>query len=996
MKKHVTYSFLAGIVIALLSSAVNYALADVDGVSGHKCLGFSPSGKAADSVAGQAEIARKIKNLHIPFVTNEGQVDGGVRFYANTFGGTVFVTNEGEIVYALPDNSRDAMPCVSLMHSPDVIHDAGCGTRDASGNKSAIKNPQSEIRGIALKEMLVGAKVKGIKGEGTSATKINYFKGNDQKKWKSNIPTYDVVDLGEVYKGIELKLRAYGNNVEKLFYVKPGADPDQIKINLSGIQPPLSPFVKGDLGKSPLTKGGRGDVSPDEPVASGLWVNKQGQLVAETALGPITFTKPVAYQEIDGKRVTIDVVYTIENTAYRRQNTEEAVISPLKRGARGVLNSQTPNLITHNSSTPQRINSELTYGFAVASYDKTKELVIDPLLASTFLGGSEGSEFAYSLTLDSEGNVYVTGYTTSADFPTTSDAYDVSGYTSSGNSNVFVSKLNSDLSTLLAATFLGGSGFEYAYSMALDSGGNIYVTGETESSDFPTTSGAYDVAGNASSDNSDVFVSKLSSDLSTLLASTFLGGSGSECAYSMALDSEDNVYATGYTKSPDFPATSGAYDVSGDASSDNSDVFVSKLSSDLNTLLASSFMGGSSGECAYSIAMDSGGNVYLAGETESSDFPATPDAYESSYSGASSGENPVYDDDYYDGDAFIAKLDGNLSNLLASTFLGGGGNDHARSLAIDTSGNIYVAGFTSSSDFPTTSGAYDTSGYVSNNYDVFVTKLSGDLSSLLASTYLGGDVTGGDKHSGQDYAWSIAIDPNGDVYVTGYTDSWSFPTTSNAYDATYNYEPYVGITDASYDASVSKLDSDLGSLIASTFLGGNSDDHIRSLVIDTSGNVYVAGTTGSSDFPTTDSAYDTSFNGVFISKFDGNLSADTTSPTPTPTVTATATPIPPDEDCKAETITTDPEKKLVIKRNQSDTVTVSVLGTDGCPVEGAVVKARLNRHSKKKISVTPEVTTDADGEAAFTVTAYNKKGAAKIVFSPKGLKMKAKLKVVVK
>ncbi|WP_347274255.1 SBBP repeat-containing protein [Candidatus Kuenenia sp.] len=231
--------------------------------------------------------------------------------------------------------------------------------------------------------------------------------------------------------------------------------------------------------------------------------------------------------------------------------------------------------------------------------------------------------------------------------------------------------------------------------------------------------------------------------------------------------------------------------------------------------------------------------------------------------------------------------------------------------------------------------------------------------------------------------------------MTGYTDSSSFPTTSNAYDASGPNED-LSVKDHAF---VSKLDSNLGSLIASTFLGGvGGNDRALSLSIDSSGDVYVTGYTGSSDFPTTSGAYSININSsddVFISKLDGDLSADTALPSPTPTVTATATPTPTDEECTAETITTDPEKKLVIKRNQSDTVTVSVLGTDGCPVEGTVFKARLNR-SSKKIRVTSSATTDADGKAAFTVKAYNKKGAAGIVFSPKGLKKKAKLKVKVK
>ncbi|MCF6149919.1 MAG: hypothetical protein E3K37_14795 [Candidatus Kuenenia sp.] len=227
-----------------------------------------------DKPSGQI-VSQKIKKLQIPFIANEGQADKKVAYYANTFGGTVFITKDGEIVYSMPkalgvesaesrvESSDVETQCIaSFKHSPNVIHNAGCKLQDnpescikdnKSFNNSQTHNSKlvnSELQGVALKETLIGAKVKEIKGEAKSVTKVNYFRGNDQKKWKSNIPTYDVVNLGEVYKGIELKLKAYGNNVEKLFQVKPGADPDQIKISLSGIQLPgnpplLSPSVRG-------------------------------------------------------------------------------------------------------------------------------------------------------------------------------------------------------------------------------------------------------------------------------------------------------------------------------------------------------------------------------------------------------------------------------------------------------------------------------------------------------------------------------------------------------------------------------------------------------------------------------------------------------------------------------------------------------------------------------------------------------------------------------
>ena len=232
------------------------------------------STSTGDPKLDSAAFAQKTKKLQIPFIANNGQVDKQVKYYANTFGGTVFVTKDGEIVYSLPGNSSDVeTQCLaSSMHSPNGIHNAKCKIQDPRNtsnitnrvscilhHKSSIpyctncllaclaKHTGQDIQGVAIKETLVGGRVQEITGNEKAVTKVNYFKGKDPEKWKTDVSTYDFVNLGEIYKGIELKLKAYGNNVEKLFCVKPDANPSQIKIRLSGIQPPESPFIKGDL-----------------------------------------------------------------------------------------------------------------------------------------------------------------------------------------------------------------------------------------------------------------------------------------------------------------------------------------------------------------------------------------------------------------------------------------------------------------------------------------------------------------------------------------------------------------------------------------------------------------------------------------------------------------------------------------------------------------------------------------------------------------------------
>ncbi len=890
------------------------------------------------------DVALKMQSIQIPFVANNGQVDKQVKFYANTFGGTVFVTKEGEIVYSLPNNSSDVeTQCLaSLMHSPkeirdevgmlhdyhvsDIMHPASWivdhdksefqnpkSTNSDSKNlkssnpKSAIQNLSSTSigdlkSGVAIKETLVGGRVQEITGNEKAVTKVSYFKGNDPSQWKSNVSTYDIVSLGEVYDGIELKLKAYGNNVEKLFCVKPDANPDQIKIKLSGIQPsenppPLSPSVRGTGGCPPLAGAGGGLGT------AGLWVNEHGQLVAETELGPVKFTKPIAYQEIDGKRVYVDVAYQIENC--KMQNAEQGIThplplsrgeykSPLLGGDSGVGKSAIQNL--SSTQTCPRLREgigepKLEYGFTVASYDRTQTLYIDPLIYSTFLGGSGGAR-GWDIVVDGSGNAYVTGDTGSTNFPTTAGAFDESF---NGSWDVFVTKINSTGSALLYSTFLGGSSSDGGSGIAIDGSGNAYVTGWTGSTDFPTTAGAYDQSFNASSYSGDAFVTKLNSTGTALLYSTFLGGSvgywgsvwGDDSGDGIVIDGSGNAYVMGFTRSTDFPTTAGAYDQSYNNGVPYSyDVFVTKLNlagNGINDLLYSTFLGGSgteSGQGLAGIAIDGSGNVYVSGNTTSTDFPTTAGAYDQSHNGGSFNQT----------DGFVTKLNlaGNgINDLLYSTFLGGSGDDSAFGIAIDGSGNAYVTGSTRSTNFPTTAGAYDQS-YNGGTVDGFVTKLNlagNGINDLLYSTFLGGSL--------YENGLGITLDGSGNAYVTGFTGSTDFPTTAGAYDQSYNGGS------PSDDVFVTKLNlagNGINDLLYSTFLGGAGEDLGHGIAIDGSGNAYVTGYTASGNYPTTAGAVDESHNvgyDVFVTKLGTTQTATPTpTPSPTPSPTATLTPTP--------------------------------------------------------------------------------------------------------
>lgn len=514
-----------------------------------------------------------------------------------------------------------------------------------------------------------------------------------------------------------------------------------------------------------------------------LKVGEVGELLLEIELGTLAMTRPLAYQEIGALRKPVEASYSVVGN---------------------------------------------TYGFEVGDYDPRYALVIDPILASTFIGAGD-SDFASigAIALDSFGDVFVAGGTRSINYPTTAGALDTSF---NGNFDLFVSKLDSSLSFLLASTFIGGSSDEFVFAIALDSFGDVFVTGHTRSTNYPTTAGAFDTTHNGGIDG---FVTKLKNDLSPpLLASTFIGGSGSDAATAIALDSFGDVLVSGSTESTNYPTTAGGLDTSLDGIGD---AFVSKFDSSLSSLLASTFIGGSDdafpiGESATGIALDTFGDVFLSGITASTNYPTTGSAFDTSFNGLF--------------DVFVSKLDSSLSSILASTFIGGSSNDQPRAIAIDSLTNVFVTGMTFSFNFPTTAGAFDTS--FNGSFDIFVSKLDSSLSSLLASTFIGG--SGSDLHPSRG---GLALDSTNSVFVTGLTRSANFPTTAGAFDESF---------DGPADGFVSKFDSNL-SLLASTVIGGSSFDVTSGITLDSAGDVLVTGATTSTDYPTTVGAFDESFNG---------------------------------------------------------------------------------------------------------------------------------------
>jgi len=508
--------------------------------------------------------------------------------------------------------------------------------------------------------------------------------------------------------------------------------------------------------------------------ADRIHIDDSGRLRLTTVSGELVEDAPFSYQEKGGETVEIASRYHVDGT---------------------------------------------TLGFHVEDHDPTLPLIIDPLLYSTFVGG-EKADHGNAMTLDSEGNVYVTGETKSPDFPTTPGCYDDS---QDEYGEIFVLKLNPDNSQLLFSTFIGGKDRDYGNDITLDSDNNVYITGATSSSDFPTTQDCFDDSYNG---NKDAFVVKLNSNGTWLLYASFLGGSAQETGEAIVLDSEREAYVTGATGSSDFPTTPGCYD---DSHNGAYDVFALRLSRDASSLKYATFIGGDEEDVGRSIALDLGNNAYIAGWTGSQDFPVKPQGFDFTFNG------------YHD--AFVVKLNPGGSSLRYSTFIGGENLDSGMDLALDRKKNAYVTGTTDSPDFPTTPAAFDESH--NGGYDVFVCKLDPDGGELLYSSFVGGNRS-------EKYDVGIALDPEGSAYITGDTHSPDFPTTTGCYDDSHNGEG---------DVFVCKLAGDGSSLVYSTFIGGPSNDWGLDITLDSENNAFLTGDTSSPTFPVTPYSYDEEQNG---------------------------------------------------------------------------------------------------------------------------------------
>ena len=539
---------------------------------------------------------------------------------------------------------------------------------------------------------------------------------------------------------------------------------------------------------------------------------------------------------------------------------------------------------------------------AVGAYDRSRLLVIDPVLSyATYLGGA-GNEGVASVKVDASGNLYVAGFTSSTTFPIRGAEQGAYAGTNSPLlqaqfGDAFVAKLNPGGTALIYATYLGGSGDDFATSLAIDAAGNAYVAGATQSFNFPTTAGAFQKSykgftaadDNGFYDPGDGFVVKLNPAGNQLVYATYLGGTLNDMALGIAVDSSGDAVVVGSTESSDFPTTANALTKTfrGAANFGPSvagDGFISILNPAGTALTYSTFLGGRGHDGIKGVAVDAQNNIYVCGVTFSGDFPVTSGAFQTTFRGLETST------DYNNaaGDGFVAKFSAQGS-LVYATYLGGGFRDAATAIAVDSTGAAYVTGNTSSTDFPTTanapqrtykgSGAYGTVGDAYRG-DAFVSKLNPAGSALVYSTYLGG--------AGDEGGLDIAVDGSGNAFVVGFTTSPEFPVTADALQPVnaglggqgFAANPSQGFDTERVrntgDAFLVKL-SAAGSLAYSSFFGGNKDDAAAAVAVDAAGSAYVAGGTLSSFLPTSSGAVQPAFGGSsaqwprgdgFIAKFD--------------------------------------------------------------------------------------------------------------------------------
>lgn len=750
---------------------------------------------AATSAARAAEAFNRIP---LTFESNDGQAAENVKFISRGRGFNLFLT------------PREAV--LSLRRAG-----GGKAGEARASAESSTQGPTS----AALRMRLVGTRRRpAATGLAQTSWKTNYLIGDDPARWRTNVPTYAKVLYEQVYAGVDLIYYGNQQQLEYDFRLAAGADPRKIRMAFEG--------------------------------ADRLEISKEGDLLLHIDGGLVRQHKPVAYQETEGGRREVEGRYRLI-------------------GKNGV-------------------------GFQVSEYDPTKPLVIDPILSySTYLGGLN-SDYSYGLAVDADGNAYVAGTTGSADFPVTAGAYGgtargsddifvfklnqtgtaliystyiggistdwgtnitvdadgnayVAGTTASSNFPVtagayqtskntdydgFVTKLNATGTGLVYSTYIGSSTQDWIHDLALDSFGNVYITGQTWSSSFPVTAGVVQqVYGGG---GGDAFVTKLNAAGSALVFSTYIGGSGQDYGHRIALGPAGDIYVLAATSSNNLTTTAGAYQATHPG---GNDLYITRLDSSATSYIYATYLGGAAGsDYPGAITTDAAGNAYVCGYTEAADFPLV------------SAAQPSFGGGY--NDAFVTKLNPAGTGADYSTYLGGDGTDFAADIKVDSAGVAYVLGHTTSTDFTTTADAFQRVKQGTWDEDGFLTTLDATGSSISFSTYFGG--------TGQDLPSRLVLGGPGVAYVLGYSNATDFPVTAGAAQET-NHSLQGGYPD-NFVLKLTDLGGSSGLSISGRLADGDGNgfggvqvfltgSQSRVVVTDASGNYVIGGLTPGENYTVT-------------------------------------------------------------------------------------------------------------------------------------------------
>jgi hypothetical protein len=698
--------------------------------------------------ASGAQALETYGRVPLSFEANQGQAEGSVDFVARGAGYALFI-KPTEAVFALRNSDCESRNEGGADHP--LTTDA---PQPEANPQSAICNPQSKV----LRMKLVGADSSAAaEGAEELAGKVNYLVGDDPAGWRTNVQTFGRVSYAQVYEGVDVVYYGNQRQLEYDFRVAPGADPRAVALQFEGadkVEVDASGDLLLSLGESVVRQpkpviyqevaGARREVEGGYVVAEG---GRVGFSVGEyDPQLPLVIDPTIVYSTYlggsggdQGLHIALDssanayvsgfTVSTNFPTASPVQAAnaafQDAFVTKINAAGNALVystylggngNEQARGLavdsagsayvtgFTDSTNFPTANAFDATIGSNGDDAFVTKlNAAGNALVYSTYLGGNESAEFGQAITVDSAGNAYVTGSTFSDDFPTVNP---IQAANAGGSTDAFLSKLNAAGSALVYSTYLGGGDNDSGEGIKVDAAGNAYLGGDTFSINFPTASPIQAANGG----NGDTFVLKVNAAGNALVYSTYLGGSARDACEDLAIDSSGNVYTTGDTESSNFPTANAFQGVNGGTVL-LQDAFVTKINAAGSALVFSTYLGGTGGEVGFGIAVDSAGNVYVAGASGSNTTFPTANAIQCARAGGA--------------DVFATKFNPAGSALVYSTYLGGGGGDEARGVAIDSSGNAYIAGFTRSTDFPTANALQSAFGGETPPFgDAFLTKIS--------------------------------------------------------------------------------------------------------------------------------------------------------------------------------------------------------------------------------------------------------------------------------